>query len=298
MSGLVSGITKVFSSLGTGAAKLGSAVRAAGATLFTAGAATGGGLTTAATQGSGLSKLLGGGGVLGSVLGGAVNQAMKGGLIGGIMGQVAGTGFGTGFKQGAIAGGVTGGVESLFSPTGVPGVDPTTTGSVTKDPLVTANSPTGVTPNTGGGFGRFGGGMTGKGVGQGFGDKVADFYSSAPASTVPTVPVAGTTTAATEGGGGMWKGLGNFLNTNAGAAMIGGIGEALGTERQAELLAEMREADRKFLREKEQRITESYAGAGEAVAGSTPWAGDPTPRPTPAAKWAYNPNTGMIDMAV
>jgi hypothetical protein len=291
MSGLVSGITKVFTSIGTGVAKLGSAVRGAGATLFTAGAATGSGLTSAATQGGPLSGLLGGGGALGNVLSGAIKQGLSGGLIGGAVGSLTGEGFAKGFKQGGIVGAIGGGLGSFFSPAAVaggdPGVDPTTTGSI-----VPAESPTGAAPG-GVGLGRFGGGSSG--AGKGFGGIVESRYNpGASATTVPTVPITGGGGgAATEGG---WKGLGDFLNTNAGSGLIGGIGDALTKEREIEALMEAREADRKFLRDKEQRITDSYVGSGEAMAGSQPWAGDPTPRPTPAAKWAYNPNTGMIDM--
>jgi hypothetical protein len=293
MSGLVSGITKIFSSLGTGAATLGSAVRAAGASLFTAGAATGTGLTAAASGGGALGGLLGGGSVLGNVLGGAIKQGLTGGLIGGIVGGISGEGFGKGFKQGGLLGAVTGGVTSglggLFSIGGTaqatePGVDTMTTGSTSTTPP--AKTPTGASPF----------GSTSMAAAR-TADRlsVPGYSADKAATTVPAVDTA--TTGATAGtGGGLFKGLGDFLNTNAGASMISGIGSALGEERAYELISKMKEDDRKFLRDKEQRITDSYAGAGDVVAGSTPWAGDQTVRPTPAAKWAYNPQTGMIDM--
>lgn len=80
MSSLVSGITKVFSSIGTGAAALGSAVRGVGASLFTAGAATGASVASqAATGGTGiLAKIFGSGSTLGNMLSGAANIMASG----------------------------------------------------------------------------------------------------------------------------------------------------------------------------------------------------------------------------
>ena len=290
MSGLVSGITKVFSSMGTGAATLGSAVRGAGASLFTAGAATGTGLAGAAQGGGALSGLLGGGSVLGNVLGGAIKQGLSSGLIGGAVGALTGKGFGEGFKQGGLIGAIGGSLGGLFSPT-----------------TAAAASPTGLDPMTTGSTAA----SSGAGAGAGFGAGSMPAARAADLASVPgyaasgggggaaspsTVPVVGTgATAATEASGG-WKGLGNFLNSNAGASMIGGIGTALGEERQYELISQMKEDDRKFLRDKEQRLQDSYVGSDQAVAGATPSAPDQTRRPTPAARWAYNPQTGMIDM--
>ena len=74
MSGVVSAITKVFSSLGTGVAQLGSAVRGVGASLFTTGAATGSSIASAMSGGGGiLSSIFGSGGVLGNMLSGAAS---------------------------------------------------------------------------------------------------------------------------------------------------------------------------------------------------------------------------------
>ena len=90
------------------------------------------------------------------------------------------------------------------------------------------------------------------------------------------------------------KDLGNFLNSEAGAGLLGGIGEAIGEERRNELLAEREQAERDWLRERDERITESYSVPAEAL-GGTYVDPDRASRPTPSTKWAYNPNSGMIE---
>lgn len=124
MSGLVSGLTKVFTSVGSGIAKVGKAVLGVGASLFTGGAAPGG-------LGGVLNGLTGGG-VLGNMLTGAIKQAGIGALIGGAIGAVSGAGFGKGALYGALGGAATGALSGsgLFSAAG----------------LTPADTPTGVTP--------------------------------------------------------------------------------------------------------------------------------------------------------
>lgn len=102
MSGIVSGIGKVFSSVVGGlSTSLGSAVSGVGATVATAGAATGGGLFS-----GGISSIVGGlgngGGVLGKVLGGVLNVATKG--LGGLVqtGVSAGQGLMSAFAPAGI----------------------------------------------------------------------------------------------------------------------------------------------------------------------------------------------------
>ena len=286
MSGLVSGVTKIFSSIGTGVAKLGSAVRAVGASLFTAGAATGTGVASAASGGFG--GLLGGGGVLGNMLGGAVKQAVSGGLIGGIIGGVTGQGFGAGLKQGALSGAVSGGVgagvEGLFATPS--GVDPMTTGST--EPLVRANTPTGAAPN----IRRVGGAGSQPGNFGGLGTAAMAATAGAGAGAG-----AGGTTA---GGGGLLGGLGNFLKTEGGAGLISGLGAGIGEYMKAKSEQEIAEADRQFLLDKERRITEGYDVPTSALVGGTARAADTTVRPTPAQAygreaWRYNPATGQIE---
>jgi hypothetical protein len=78
MSGAASGITKVFSSFGSGIARLGTAVKGVGASLFTGAAASG-----QSISGGGLGSILGGG-TLGKIFGGATR------VLGGPAGQLAG----------------------------------------------------------------------------------------------------------------------------------------------------------------------------------------------------------------
>ena len=94
----------------------------------------------------------------------------------------------------------------------------------------------------------------------------------------------------------MFKGLGGFLQSEGGAAMIGGIGEAIASEREWEQVAKIKEDERRFLREQEERITAGYEVPAEALGGTYV---DPerASRPTPSTKWAYNPNSGMIERA-
>lgn len=92
MSGVVSGIGRVFTSVASGiSTALGSAVTGVGATVATAGAATGGGLFSGGIS-SIVGGLAGGGGILGNILGGVVNVATRGivGLGETVMGGVQG----------------------------------------------------------------------------------------------------------------------------------------------------------------------------------------------------------------
>lgn len=252
-------------------------MRAAGATLFTASAATGTGLAGAASGGGNLAGLLGGGSVLGNVLSGAIKQGLVGGLIGGIAGSLTGAGFGKGALIGGLGGAALGGFQGFATPTGISaGVDTMTTGSTS--PLVAANTATGAAPNIsyggpGEGASKFGG--TGLGT--------------------PTA-ITAATTGGTQQGGGLFKGLGGFLGSEGGAAMIGGIGEALASEREWEQVGKIKEDERKFLREQEQRITDSYA-VDPTVLGGTYVDPERASRPTPGQKWVYNRNSGMIERA-
>jgi len=131
MSGIVSGVTKVFSAVGSGIAKVGKAVLGVGATLFTGGAATGAGSMAS----GGLSGIFGQGGVLSSLLSGATKVAGYGAQALGIPG-------------GATAGG-------LFSAAGL-------TPAATSTGLAAAGK-------TGGGLMSFLGSETGAGLISGIG---------------------------------------------------------------------------------------------------------------------------------
>jgi hypothetical protein len=108
MSGVVSGVGKVFTSVVGGVAKVGKAILGVGTSVFTGGAAAGaGGLT-------GVVGSMGGGSVLGSILTGAITQAGVGALLGGVIGSVTGAGFGKGALYGALGGAVTGGLSGAM----------------------------------------------------------------------------------------------------------------------------------------------------------------------------------------
>lgn len=119
MSGIASGITKIFTTVGSAAARVGKAVAGVGSSLFTAGASTGG-IASAAS----------GGGVLGNILTGAVKQAGIGALLGGGVSAATGGDFGKGALWGGLAGAATGGLM----------------GAAGAQQVVAAETPTGVAP--------------------------------------------------------------------------------------------------------------------------------------------------------
>jgi hypothetical protein len=298
LGNILSGITKVFTSLGTGAAQLGSAVRAVGNTLFTGMAATGTGLSAAGQAGGGLSSLLGGGGgVLGNILQGAITQGLQGGLTSGLMSSVSGGGFSEGFKQGAIGGAVSGGVgagvSSLFSPTGLGTAAGTATGFA-PDPMAGGDTLIG----NDGTAGRTlaGGGNTDVMVSQHAiergRDAAAVGASAIPAAPIPKPPTVPTTNAfpavpqAPAQPTGFGK-LGDFLQSNAGAGLIGGIGESLMAERILEARAEEAEANRQYLRDEQKRKTDSYNVDDAVILGPG--------TKSSTGLWTYNPSTGMIE---
>jgi hypothetical protein len=267
MSGLVSGITKVFTSLGTGAAALGNAVRGVGASLFTASAATGSSMAS-----GGLSSLFGGGS---SILGNMLSGALKTGLVGGLVG--AGTSALTGgdWKKGAVIGGLggaaAGGLAGAFTSAGsATGVDSITTGS-TGGGTTAANTATGAT-GTG----------TSLANATGFGGAKGMRYGGTSAATT-----AGTSTGGgggSSGGGTLFGGFGKYLQTDAGSNLIGnvlaGAGNAYSGWAQTEAYKEAQERQIAYLEKKQKDITEGYTVSDEALVG-----GD----------WAYNRETGEVE---
>jgi hypothetical protein len=197
MSSLVSGIAKVFTSVGSGlAATLGSAVRGVGATLFTGSAATG---TSAA--GGGLANLFNGGGILSNIFRGAGNVLSRGPL---------------GALTTAAAAAPAAGVAAAA-------------------------------PAAGGGFfSQLMGGLT----------DAATATGAAPAAAA-TAPA----------GGGFARGLGSFLGSEGGAGLMKGIGGAFAEKYKADTLMERDEAERKFLRDREETITNSYEVDASAMPG-------------------------------
>lgn len=241
MSGVVSGITKVFSAVGQTAAKVSQAVVGVGASAFTAGAATG----ARSMAVGGLSGVAGSAGrtTLGNMISGAVRQAGYGALIGAGVGAVTGQGALKGAMYGGLGGALTGAVSGAMQPTalGAGGVPAGGTG-------VQPNSyaPTGINPAG----------------------------SAMPAVTPPSQspilqPAASTVNTA---GGGLGSKIKNFLFSEGGGQMIAGLGGGLlqGMAKRDELAAakELADADRRFILEREQRLTNSYNVDPTALAGS------------------------------
>lgn len=267
MSGVASGIGKVFSAVGNAAARVGTAVKGVAATVFTAGAASGAGPMASGGL-SGVVSNFTGGGVLGNILTGAITQAGYGALIGGAIGAATGTGFGKGALMGAAAGGVSGG---LMGAAGM-NVDPLATGGV-----VPGDSPTGMLPT----------GTTAAGdvatqrVGQAFSNGVGEAIPVSPASPVAT------------GGG-----FGQFMNSETAGGLLSGLGKGYGSYMEAEATKEAAQADRDFLRDKEQRMQDSY-NVDPSALHQAPADVTGTGRPVPAQKYArkryeYVPEQGRI----
>lgn len=257
MSGLVSGITKIFTSFApaaAGAATLGSGVRGVGASLFTAAAANGGKLANLLSAGSQIMSLFSKGkeSTLGKMLNGASTVLSLTSAVGSM----------------AAGGGQ--------------GVDTMTTGSVDTgegSALKDADTATGAAPKL-------------KHVG-GAGSQSGNFGTvdsgGSSSSSTTTTDTGGTGTGE---GGGFFKGLGNFLNTEAGAGLLGGLGQGIGDYQKLQAEEDMREADRQFLRDKEQRITDSYkVGEGALVGGVVNGSSQAQ------GVWSYNAKTGQIEKA-
>lgn len=82
-----------------------------------------------------------------------------------------------------------------------------------------------------------------------------------------------------------WKGLGNYLQSEAGASMIAGLGEGIGSYQQIKSYEDMKNADRDYLIDKDRRITESYDVDPSVYVGG----------PKTREAWKYNPQSGQIE---
>ncbi|HKZ07108.1 MAG TPA: hypothetical protein VJU81_16710 [Methylomirabilota bacterium] len=216
---------------------------------------------------SGIVSSFTGGGVLGNILTGAITQAGYGALMGGAIGAMTGAGFGKGALMGAAAGGISGG---LFGAAGL-NPDPLTWGAGDGTGVVAANTPTGMAPT----------GTTDiatQRVSQAF----SNGASPAPAPAAPT------------GGGGFAQ----FMNSETGGGLLAGLGKGLGSYMEAQAAKEAAQADRDFLRDKEQRLQDSY-NVDPSALHSAPEDVSGTGRPVPAQKYArkryeYVPEEGRI----
>jgi hypothetical protein len=266
MSGLVSGLGKVFTAVGSGVARIGQAVKGVASTVFTAGAATGS--VGAAAQGAS--------GVLGTILNGALKQAVGGALIGGAVGALTGTGFGKGMLIGGLGGALSGGLSAAAGLGGPQALSGNSPPAPSVPGIASAATPTGVAPT----------GVTGPAAASPAGGALA---------AAGHMPVAGSAIAAAPAAGG---GFMNFLKSETGGQLIAGLGTGLGKFLEAKERRDEAQRDRDFLEAKEQRLRDSYSVDPSALAGNTP-APPSVSRPTPAQKYRrtryqYDPSVGMI----
>ncbi|KQT54623.1 hypothetical protein ASG43_03285 [Aureimonas sp. Leaf454] len=303
MSGIVSGITKVFQSVGSAVARVGQAVSAVGAATFTAGAATG----AKSLASGGLSQVASsmGNSVLGNVLTGAVKQAAMGAIIGGGISALTGNGFGKGALMGGLGGAVTGGLTGLASGTGLMPAAATTApaadAGLQAAQTATGVAPTGITssaPNSA----RFGENVPAAngrgGLASALNDQTASLTRGAAAA--PAVAAAAAPAAAAGGGGGLMS----FLGTETGGNVLAGLGEGAMAyykskedDKKLKMQAEEYDKSRATELEKEMRLRASY-NMSDAVY-EKPMPQDTTVRPTPAqaygrTRFEYDPAQGRI----
>ena len=252
MSGVVSGIGKVFSAVGNTAAKVTKSIASVGATVFTAGAATG----AAPIAQGGLSNIFGQG-TLGKVIQGAVSRAVPGALMGGAVGALTGQGFMKGAMIGGLGGAAFGGAEGagLFKTSGMQ---------------------QGLSGQSGMNTLYGGPGDDRLGSGGGLAPGGFDMSRFGPQTNIPvkssqidvlgaidrSQPDAMTATAvgqSSSGGGLFQKGL-DFLGSERGGQLLAGLGQGASEYLEAKRIMEERERHRQFIRDNQQRVTDSYKG--------------------------------------
>jgi len=275
MSGIVSGITKAFTAVGNATARVGQAVLGVGATTFTAGAASGAGPLASGGL-AGIVQKFTGTGVLGNVLTGAITQAGYGALIGGAVSAATGGSFGKGALTGALGGAVSGG---LMGAAGL-NPDPLTRGfGKSPDPgvdtgIVTGSTATGLVPT---------------------GSTTAPVPLSDAAFNARAGGAAAAAPAAVEGG----SGFSRFMNSPMAGGLVSGLGQGLAGWLASKEKKQAEEDDRNFIRERDQRLTDSYNVAPSALHAPMT---DNTARPVPAQKyarprWQYDRESGRMVQA-
>lgn len=222
MSGVVGGIGKVFQAAVGGVARISQAVSAVGRTVFTAGAASGAG-SMASGGLNGIISSFTGNGVLGNILSGAVRTAIPGALIGAAVGAVTGTGALKGAMMGGLGGAAMGGLGAM---TGVP-----QTGSVAGVDTPTGLAPTGATATAP--------------LSQSSFDSRFGSAAPAPAAPAPAAAPAG-------------NGFMSMFQGQSGAALLSGAAQGAGAYLQQRGLEKEAQRDRDMIREREQRLTDSY----------------------------------------
>lgn len=258
MSGLVSGISKVFTSVASSVVNVGKAILGVGATTMTAGAASGAG----SILGGGLNSVIGsitGGGVLANVLTGAIRQAAIGSLVGGAIGAITGAGFGKGALYGGLGGAALGGIQGLggglYSSTG----------------LVPANTPSGMTP-------------TGSAAATAAPSLPA--AAAAPAAAAPSGGFA--SFLGSESGGALLSGLGQGVSAYAQARM-----EAAEREKDRDFLREKQETLTRSYDLPDTVMPGNNPGGGMAPTTLTP-SGAPKPKASTRWRYQYDPSAGNV----
>jgi hypothetical protein len=269
MSGVVSGITKVFSAVGSATARVGQAVAGVGASVFTAGAATGAG-SLASGGLTGAIQSVAGKGVLSNVLSGAIKMAVPGAIIGAVTGQGAMKGALMGGLGGAVMGGM-GGMDGISSMLGGNGSD-ALAGGAGADTL----SSGGMGRAGGVGHPDAGGGFSSTSVPQinpGTGEAVA--ATTGATSSIPGGTAAGEL-AKSNNGGFMGK-IGNFLNSETGAGVLSGLGQGMIEKAKVDAIAAENQKNRDFQLANQKRITDSYN--------------------VNTSRWTYDPAAGRVVMS-
>lgn len=263
MSGLASGIGKAFSALGNAATRVASSVLGVGAATTTAGIATGAGSMASGGFGGFLSRLTGGG-VMGNIVSGAIRQAGYGAVLGGITGMVTGQGFGKGALMGAAGGALTGGLMA--------GLRPQPTGTLQAD------TPTGLAPS--------GRSMTSPDPSIPTGGPYMMTQSGQAASAAARTATASSTVPQSSGGGFL-----NFINSETGGGLLAGLGKGASDyftmKSKIDAEKDMQERELGYLRDKDQRIQDSYSVSDNAFA---------TPPGTKRMRYDYDPAQGKIVM--
>ena len=263
MSGVVSGITKVFSAVGSATARVGQAVSGVGASVFTAGAASGAG-SMASGGLTGVVQSVAGKGVLGSVLSGALKTALPGMVIGGVVGAVTGQGFMKGALMGGLGGAVMGGVNAYGSMSPNAGVDAMTTGSIAP------SASRGLNQNVMAGHPSGGEALRMPVVDAATGQTVA---SGTSGSAIPAQTAAGQL--ANPGNGGL---LG-FLQSENAAGIMSGLGQGMIEKAKVDAIAAENQKNRDYKNADQKRITDSY---------------DIAPGSLNRGRFSYDPSQGRV----
>lgn len=306
MSGIANGMTKVFSTLGSGVARIGRSITGVGAATVTAGAAT---AAPPLAQGglSGFIQQFTGGGVLGNVLTGAITTAGYGALISAVTGGDPLKGA----MWGGLAGGIGGAAGINLDPTSrnflrgpnapgatqnaVPAGD--TQSMMPAEGVVAANSPSGVAPT--GQTGGTGGALSD----QDFNRRWQTFDPMTPSMpiTQPTAPGTAPTTAAPAPAQTSSGGFGQFTNPTLAAGLLSGVGQGLAAAMTAKEARRAREEEQRFEREKEERLRSSYTVTDASLFRGG--VSSDTGRPAPAQKWGrqrkryeYVPGQGVQEV--